>query len=103
MVMILGNVDIATKTNNPVELDMWYSSIYELFTNRFNLHDIGKMHLMLNNRINFMPRTMTYNCDFCIKETKEKWCVLDGKYCPIYPPMMKNSDRAKLVPMNMLT
>tara|TARA_B110000305_G_C19097246_1_gene473587 strand:- start:322 stop:678 length:357 start_codon:yes stop_codon:yes gene_type:complete len=53
MVIIQGNVDISTKTSKPIELDMWYSSIYELWTSKFDLGDIGKMHKMLGNRIQF--------------------------------------------------
>ena len=101
-VIIQGNVDIATKTNKPIELDMWYSSVYELWTSKFNFDDIGKMHRMLGDRIKFQPRTMTFNCDYCDKVTKEKWCIQDGKYCPIYPPQMKNSEKEKIEPMNLL-
>lgn len=101
-VIIQGNVDISTKTSKPIELDMWYSSIYELWTSKFELDDIGKMHRMLGKRVNFQPRTMTFNCDYCDEKTKEKWCVHDGKYCPIYPPSMKNALKETIEPMNLL-
>jgi hypothetical protein len=45
---------------------------------------------------------MTYNCDFCDKETKEKYCIQNGKYCPIYPPSMKNTMKEKIKPLNLL-
>lgn len=70
-----------SKTDLPVQVDLWYTGASELFEANIRLDHYAKMSDMFGDQVKFQPRMMVHNCVYCQPEIK-KQCIQDGKYCP---------------------
>ena len=71
--------------NEKINVDIWYSSLYELQESRIDFDSLAKMQDIFTDKVVFQPRTYVYGCYWCDKKTREEICIFDGKYCPLIP------------------
>lgn len=72
-----------TAPDNRVEYELWYSSILDLSPSQ--MKELGQYQKPFGSSTLFTPRILTFACELCPKEIKERDCVSDGKYCPYKP------------------
>ena len=80
-----ATIDLQTKTEGVVEVDIWYSTIYELAKSYIDLDSLATMEDIFNGTVRFQPRVLTRNCQYCSEYTQENLCILRGKFCPLLP------------------
>ena len=80
-----GSGDVAAKSSGKVNVDIWYSSLYELQDARMDFSSLAQMQDVFKDKVVFQPRTYTYGCLWCSKKKKEEKCIFNGKYCPYEP------------------
>ena len=73
------------KSNDKINVDIWYSSLYELQDSRIDFSHLATMQDIFKDKVVFQPRTFIYGCLWCDQKTLEEKCIFDGKYCPYYP------------------
>lgn len=84
-VIILADLDFSGKSNSTADVDIWYSSVYELSQTMWDLNKFSQMEDLFQGAVKFQPRIAMTDCRWCSKAIKEKQCVFDGKYCPYKP------------------
>ena len=52
-VILEAKLEYAAKSDKAVELDLWYSSIYELAFNDIDLRDYSDMSSLFENKVTF--------------------------------------------------
>jgi hypothetical protein len=92
-VYIKGSLEIA-HPDNRVEYQLWYSSVLDLEP-QF-VEEMARYNYHFANATQFTPRIMTYSCEFCTKEVKNRECLNDGKYCP-FAPRLEHAEEYLLV------
>lgn len=80
-----ADINIATKTKDPIDVDIWYSSVYELMQTGWDYNHFSKMEESFEKMVRFQPRTIYKTCVGCSKSYTDSQCILDGKYCPYMP------------------
>lgn len=83
-VILQAEIVFGQQSNDPVKVDLWYSSVYELYHGRFNLPKYAQMQNIFKEKVIFQPRFVASSCQYCSEEAK-KQCVGDGEYCPVLP------------------
>lgn len=81
MVVMQAELNLMSKTDKPVQVDLWYTGASELYDAKIKLDQYAKMSDLFGNQVKFQPRTMVHTCVYCQPEIKRQ-CILDGKYCP---------------------
>ena len=82
-VIMEGEINIATKTKDPIQVDIWYSSLYELMQTGWDYEHFARMEESFDKMVHFQPRSVFKTCHGC--KGVEKQCILNGKYCPYIP------------------
>jgi len=71
--------------SDKVQVDVWYTSVYELFQSEWNMTRLSQMQDILKDHVKFQPRTLFRTCRFCPAKCIEKRCIQKGKYCADIP------------------
>ena len=100
-VILQATLNLASKSDNNISVDIWYTSIYEFETQTamMDLKDFAVMQDVFDGKVLFHPRTEFKSCRYCLPEAKEKECILDGKYCPF--KVVRGQDEVDLIGGNM--
>jgi hypothetical protein len=53
-----------------VDVELWYTSVYELFQSEWNLTRYSQMQDILKDGVKFQPRTLLRACQNCTEEVK---------------------------------
>ena len=69
--------------DNRVEYELWYSTIMDM--EYWRLCDIAMYQAALGDNALFTPRILTYACNYCNDDMKQKNCIANGLYCPYFP------------------
>lgn len=85
MVILQADINMMSKTDQPIRVDLWYSSAAELLHSGIDFEAYAKMQDIFGDQVIFQPRTMTHNCPGCSQEDKDRLCASGGKLCPILP------------------
>ena len=91
-VILQAEITFGQETDGPVHVDLWYSSVYELYHGKFNLQQYAEMQNIFKHQVVFQPRFVVSSCIFCTEEAK-KHCVGDGEYCPVLPVGIDQENR----------
>jgi hypothetical protein len=96
-VILQANINLASKSDKNISVDIWYTSIYEfaLQPAMMDLADFAAMQDVFGDKVKFHPRTEIKTCRYCLKDAKEKECILDGKYCPY--KIIRGKDEVDLI------
>ena len=70
-VIIQADVDLISKTDDIIQIDLWYSGAYELSQIGLNFEKYSQMQEIFKDQIRFQPRTMTTSCESCSDLTKQ--------------------------------
>ena len=86
-----------TKSDNSVEVDLWYSTSLDLGTNLAT--ELAAMSLSFNAdhkaKPLFTPRIATFDCLTCSQEFKDENCMSQGTYCGFQPSFFKEYELDK--------
>jgi len=93
-VIIEAEINLATKTSKDIEVDIWYSSIYELAQTGWDFRHFSLMEDVFQGKVHFQPRTLFRSCLYCSPQVKDEQCILNGKYCPYMPQNVQLSETA---------
>ena len=80
-----GIGEMKKNKNEKINVDIWYSTLYELQESRIDFDKLAKMQDIFKDKVIFHPRTYVYGCLWCDQKTKDKNCIFNGKYCPFVP------------------
>lgn len=69
-VIVKAEIDLASKMDEPIEVDLWYSSAYEMLNHAWNFQDLAKMGSVFGKSVIFQPRIITYTCE--VKDCSQK-------------------------------
>ena len=81
-VYLQGEIEMV-HPDNRVEYELWYSSVMDLDPN--NIFDLGQHMMIFKDDTYFTPRIMTYSCETCESDFKQRECLSDGKFCVLRP------------------
>lgn len=70
-----ADIDLATKTSGVVDVDLWYSNVYELYNSGINFARYAEIQDIFENKVKIMPRLLTNKCEDCSAKEKKKTCI----------------------------
>ena len=101
-VIIQADIDLITKTDDQIEVDLWYTGAYELKQANIDLAKYSQMQEIFGEKVRFQPRILTTKCNIFCSLTETQQCIQDGKYCPMIPIQMRTQDQSGILPRNLL-
>jgi len=99
--MIQADLSLMEKTDDTINVDLWYTGAYDLFQAGIDLTKYSQMQEIFNKNVMFQPRTLTMNCESCTDAMK-KQCIDNGKYCPIIPIQLRTDQEIHISPKNLI-
>lgn len=60
MVIVQADIDLTTKSHDLVNVDFWYTDVYEIVLNGVDFTDYAEMSQIFDGHVNFQPRSMVY-------------------------------------------
>ena len=74
-VIITADIDLASKTDGMVAVDMWYANSYELFNSGWDLNKYSQIGFHMTDKAQIVPRLITNRCLKCSPEEKKSKCI----------------------------
>lgn len=71
-VIIQADIDLMTKTDSQIDVDLWYTGAYELMQANIDLPKYSMMQEIFTEKVRFHPRILTTECSICSDRTKDQ-------------------------------
>jgi len=90
---------IELNPSNDVSTELWYTSSDEKSLDF--IRNIAKYVEPIIQRIEFVPRMISYACPSCDSDFKKSNCVSNGKYCAMHHDYSLNIEGREIIMENL--